>query len=214
MLRKLKKIKKFPFFITAFFYCIIRIYSLLIFKRHGKNSDYVKFENFPLVTVTWHNRILFFPIMFNGGVRKMTAGVVSASRDGEYLSDILRFFHITPVRGSSRKKGMSALRDSINQIKLGKNVCFTPDGPRGPKYRMSQGPVVVASMTNVCVMPLTVNYSNYWELKTWDAFRIPKPFSTATLVLGEPVKIPPDLTENEIEKWRLFLEESLNKISQ
>lgn len=213
MLRRLKKIRKFPSVATWALYLLVRAYSLLVFKRRKDVASTVVLDKFPFVTVTWHNRILFFPMMFSREIRARTSAVISASRDGEYLADIITLFGITPVRGSSRKKAFSALNDSLRQIESGRTVCFTPDGPRGPRYEMSKGPVVVASLTGVPVVPLSVNYSKYWELNTWDGFRIPKPFSTATVVIGEPMRIPAGLPDEDVERWRKILEDELNEIS-
>lgn len=213
MLKRLKKIKKFPPIFTWLFYFIMNLYSLLIRKKKQDLANSVDLKKFPYVTVTWHNRILFFPIMFEKKIREQTCAVISASRDGQYLADLVAVFGITPVRGSSKKKAFSALNDSIRQIQAGKTVCFTPDGPRGPKYQMSKGPIITASKTGAPILPLSINYSNCWELKTWDSFRIPKPFSTVTAIIGEPVKVPPDLNEEDIEKWRLIVQEKLNNIS-
>jgi lysophospholipid acyltransferase (LPLAT)-like uncharacterized protein len=211
--KKLKKIKKFPSLVTAAAYLALRLYSLLVFKRKGKNYEYAKKENFPLVALTWHNRLLFFPIVFKRDLRENTAAMISASRDGEYLSDLIGFFGVAAIRGSSSKKGMRAIQDSIRTIESGKSVCITPDGPRGPCYKMSNGPVIIASKTGAPVVALSINYSNFWELPSWDKFRIPKPFSKVTVALGDPIQIPPNLSDEEIEKWRLLLEEKLNEIS-
>ena len=92
-------------------------------------------------------------------------------------------------------------------------VSFTPDGPRGPRYHMSKGPIHLASMHQVPIVPVTVNASRYWECKSWDRFQIPKPFSTLTVVLGEPISIPADLDAEGLEKYRKIVEDTLNKVS-
>lgn len=170
-------------------------------------------EKFPFITITWHNRLLFFPAVFPEEIRKRTAAIISASRDGQYLADIVSLFGVTPVRGSSRKKGFAALSEAFEMLSKGYNVSITPDGPRGPKYVMSKGPVILASKTGRPVLPIAVNSSKYWELKSWDAFRIPKPFSKLELLMGEPIYIPPNLSEEEIESWRLILENKLKELS-
>ena len=213
MLKRLKKIKKLPPIFTWLLYLILNIYSVFVFKKREYQAKGISIDNTPFLTVTWHNRILFFPLMFEKKIRRKTCAVISASRDGQYLADLITAFSITPIRGSSKKKAFSALNDSIRQIKSGKIVCFTPDGPRGPKYEMSRGPIITASKTGAPILPVSINYSNYWELNTWDSFRIPKPFSRVTAVIGEPQKIPPDLDDDGIEKWRIIIQEKLNNIS-
>ncbi len=213
MLKRLKKIRKFPPLLTKIFYLILRLYSLLVFKKTKDIANTVRLENFPFVTVTWHNRILFAPIMFKKEYRRSVSAIISSSRDGEYLADLLALFGISSIRGSTKKKALVALNESTRRIAEGKTVFITPDGPRGPRGKMSQGPVIIASKMSVPIVPLSINYSNYWELHTWDLFRIPKPFSTVTVVIGEPMKIPPDISDAELEKWRIVVENKLNEIS-
>ena len=117
------------------------------------------------------------------------------------------------MRGSSRKKGFSALHGVLREIREGNYVCFTPDGPRGPRYRMSQGPIYAASQLGVPIIPLAINYASRWELKSWDRFQIPKPFSRVTLHLGKRISIPPDLSAEELEQYRLLVEKRLNELS-
>lgn len=170
-------------------------------------------EKFPFITVTWHNRQLFFPLMFPKGIRKKTLAVVSPSRDGQYVTDLLAQFGVRSLRGSSSKRGSILLQEAMKELRNKKNVSFTPDGPRGPIYKMSKGPVYLASMTGAPVLPITINYSRYWEIKSWDKFQIPKPFCRITVIIGEPIKIPSEMDDNEFEKYREFAEEKLNEIS-
>jgi len=171
-------------------------------------------EKFPFITVTWHNRLLFYPAMFKRPIRKKTVAMVSASRDGQYVTDICRLFGIRSVRGSSSKKGFVAFTDALKFLEEKCNISITPDGPRGPRYKMSKGPIALASMTGYRVLPVSVNYSSYWELRSWDKFQIPKPWAKITLVLGNPIKIPADLSDEDTEKWRKTVEDALNAISE
>ena len=102
---------------------------------------------------------------------------------------------------------------AVESLKKGKYVAMTPDGPRGPRYSMSLGPVRMASETGVKLIPVAINYSSYWELKSWDKFQIPKPWAKITYVIGEALHIPGELTEEEVEQWREELRKKLNLIS-
>jgi len=211
--KQFRQIKKFPRWVFVPFYLLIKLLKFTMKSSMIDPAGMVSHSSFPIVTITWHNRLLFFPAMFTRDVTARTAAIISPSRDGQYLSDIVSLFGVTPVRGSSSKKGVSAMKESIRFIEKGFNVSITPDGPRGPKYIMSAGPVVLASITGRPIVPMTVNYSKYWSLKSWDAFRIPKPFSEVKLIVGGPIMIPPDLSDDEIEKWRLSLQNTLNELS-
>ena len=98
--------------------------------------------------------------------------------------------------------------------KEGKNVCFTPDGPRGPKYQMKLGPVHLASLTGARILPLSINFSSCWELKSWDNFQIPKPFSKITLIMGDTIPIPPNLDAKQLEEQRQKVQDILMSITK
>ena len=168
---------------------------------------------YPYITVTWHNRLLFFPAMFPKKARERTTALISASRDGQYVADLVKRFGIESARGSSSRKGAVAFGESLEHLERGRNVSVTPDGPRGPRYVMSLGPIALASKTGVPILPVAVNYSSHWELRSWDGFQIPKPWAKISLVLGDPIEIPKGLSKEEMEPWRERVERELNRVS-
>lgn len=209
-----RQIKKFPTWIFFFPYIILKANSLLFFRRRIVDPLNMIENARGCVTVTWHNRLLYFPAIFPKAACKRTVAVVSASRDGQYVSDLISFFGIKAMRGSSKKRGANALLGATRALKDGYHVSFTPDGPRGPKYTMSRGPIHLASTQGAKLVPVSINASRYWSIKSWDNFQIPKPFSTLTLVIGEPVDIPPDLDDAGLEEWRIKAEQALMAITE
>ena len=135
--------------------------------------------------------------------------IVSPSRDGQYVTDLIACFGLKSLRGSSSKRGAPVFREALAALKEGYHVSFTPDGPRGPRYHMSSGPILLASMSGKKVVPVSVNYSSYWEIRSWDRFQIPKPWASVTLILGDPISVPAELDENNLEAIRLEAEKAL-----
>ncbi len=166
-----------------------------------------------LITVAWHNRLLFCLIVFPRSLRERTVAVVSPSRDGQYLVDLISHLGIRCLRGSSSRQGARALRAAFQALAQGNNVCFTPDGPLGPKYRMSRGPIHLASRSGRPLVPVSINASRYWALHSWDNFQIPKPFARLTVILGEAITIPPGLDDKGLEKWRRLVEKRLRDLT-
>jgi lysophospholipid acyltransferase (LPLAT)-like uncharacterized protein len=78
---------------------------------------------------------------------------------------------------------------------------------------MSQGPILVASITGAPIVPVSVNASSYWQLRSWDNFQIPCPWARLTLVLGDPIHIPPDLEPEQIDHWREVVRQRLMDIT-
>ena len=210
--QKIRSKQKLPTWLFWFPAQLLRF--LLLFYRirlHDPNDFSHKAEG--MVALTWHNRLCFFAPLFPKGVCRKTKAVVSSSRDGQYVADLISFFGLQSLRGSSSKKGANALRGALESIREGWNVAFTPDGPRGPRYEIKPGPVIVASMTGAKILPVMVNASRYWEVRSWDGFQIPKPFSKLTVVVGDPIVIPPDLDADGIEKYRQIVEKALRDIT-
>lgn len=134
----------------------------------------------------WHNRILMMPYFYE----RMSRGrhltvMISRSRDGTLIADIAARFGIGAARGSSSQYGSDALRELMTKIKQpGQDVGITPDGPRGPVYEIQPGVIALAQKTGTPILPVTVHYDQKWELKSWDRFQIPRPFTRCQLILG------------------------------
>jgi lysophospholipid acyltransferase (LPLAT)-like uncharacterized protein len=166
----------------------------------------------PLISVFWHNRMLAMPLFYERFCRgRRGSCLTSPSKDGAIIAGVMARFHIGSVRGSSSRGGSLAMREMTDILAAGKDIGITPDGPRGPKYRLHPGAIKLAQISGVAIMPVHVTYSHYWELKSWDAFRIPKPFARVTLVCGDPLAIPRDLDPEAFETARKSLETLLNQ---
>ncbi len=211
---KFRKMKKLPDWLFAFPAALIKILFKCFYRFEIIDPDNVANTARGVIALAWHNRLLFFAPALPGKARENTLAVVSPSRDGQYVSDFLRYFKVGTLRGSSNKKGANALLGAIHAIKENKNVAFTPDGPRGPKYKLKPGPIILASKTGVPIYPLAINASRYWSVKSWDAFQIPKPGAKLTLIIGDPIHVPADLDEAGLEKWRQIVENAMNEINR
>lgn len=211
--KKWRGIKKLPSWIYLPPAVLLWLYRHSLRMKLVDSHECLAVDRFPFICVTWHNRLLFYALVFPGWARRRTYAVISASRDGQYLTDFISWFKVRCLRGSSSRRGGMVLLEGVKAIEDGCNVCFTPDGPRGPKYRMSRGPILLASKTGRPLAPVGINYSSYWQLNSWDNFQFPKPFCRVEVVIGEPLKIPPALDADGIEFWRLKAEDALKAVS-
>lgn len=211
--QKFRSVKKLP---TWIYWFPARLMQLLLHTMFRFSIDdpygYSRTKR-GCVCVTWHNRLMFFAVVFPRAARERTVAVVSASRDGQYIADFISILGLKSLRGSSSKGGAKVQHQAVKAIRDGMNVCFTPDGPRGPRYRMKNGPIQLASLTGATVVPASVNYSRCWSFRSWDTFQVPKPFSRVTLVLGKEVEIPGDLTPETMELCRQKVEAALMAIT-
>jgi len=135
----------------------------------------------------WHNRLaLALMLFYRYGKRVPLTGLVSASRDGAMLAQIMHAFGIQAARGSSSRRAMSATKELIEALKANRSIVITPDGPRGPLYQAKPGIESIASLAPVRV--LHAHASRYWALKSWDKFILPKPFSTVRFDMGDALE--------------------------
>jgi lysophospholipid acyltransferase (LPLAT)-like uncharacterized protein len=183
-----------------------------------------KFVNAPLrderqIFCVWHNRLALCLKMYERLVRRRQphrrmAAIVSASKDGGMLARVLEHFGVQPVRGSSSRRGAQALLELTSWAERGLDLAITPDGPRGPRYVIQDGPIAMAGITGLPIVPASYHLNWKWTLKSWDKFQIPLPFAVCTLRIGEFVHVPRETTAEEREKLRKLLEDRMREITE
>jgi lysophospholipid acyltransferase (LPLAT)-like uncharacterized protein len=142
----------------------------------------------PSVFAFWHRSLLACAFRFRG---LDIAILISPSFDGELIARTVKLLGFRPVRGSSSRGGVSGLRQMQMAYAAGHICAITADGPRGPVYVAKAGTAMLANSVGEggtwvgCFHALP---ERRWELKSWDRFMIPKPFSR--VVLTWPRHIP------------------------
>lgn len=156
----------------------------------------------------WHDCIA--ALLFTGPCLRM-AGLTSRHADGSFVSETMRALNMKPVRGSTNHGGAAALAELIETAKH-YDIAITTDGPRGPRRKMKDGIVYLASVTGLAIVPITFSCRNAWRPKgRWTDMTIPKPLARAWLLAGLPVKVPPDLSRAELAEYRELLQERMDQ---
>lgn len=147
------------------------IASLLIrFLARSMRITYINYENVwddwqrgkNIILAFWHGRLLMMPVMYKGnGVAVM----VSQHRDGELIARTVRRFGIDSVRGSSTRGWLGGVKGLLNEIKKGKDIAITPDGPKGPRFQAQMGIIGLAKITGLPIIPMTFGASKKKPLK-------------------------------------------------
>lgn len=112
--------------------------------------------------------------------------MVSNSRDGEYVSRLANLFGIQTLRGSSSSGSAKATRSALKVLAKNRTLGVTPDGPRGPKFKMQNGALWFAASSKAPILPIHIESTRQWVLRSWDGHCLPKPFSTIHVGVGEP----------------------------
>ena len=173
----------------------------------------------PAIYCVWHNRLALCMIAYFGYVKKRNrtpgmAAMVSASRDGGFLTGILECFGVQPVRGSSSRRGPQALLELTTWAESGYDLAITPDGPRGPCYAVQDGVMSLAQLTGLPIIPFSYHAPRKFRARSWDRFQIPLPFSRCEMNVAAPVRVPREASDADREVLRNELERALKEISR
>jgi lysophospholipid acyltransferase (LPLAT)-like uncharacterized protein len=134
----------------------------------------------PVVFVIWHNRLFMAADIYRRirPGRKLYA-LVSASRDGAWLAAFYDACGVSAVRGSSSRMAREAVKGLVDVVRSGNDAGISPDGPRGPRYEVKPGALVVARRAGAAVVLIGLDFESACRLASWDGFYLPMPFSRA-----------------------------------
>jgi lysophospholipid acyltransferase (LPLAT)-like uncharacterized protein len=164
----------------------------------------------PAIYVAWHGRILLLPRLYGWRRARVLA---SRSRDGDVVARSIARFGLEAVRGSSSRGGAEAFRLLTRSLREGRDVVIVPDGPRGPREMVKGGLVMLARLSGAPIVPLALGASAEWRLRSWDEFRIPKPFARCVVRFGEPIRVPAEADRAGQEAARKDVEAALRALS-
>jgi hypothetical protein len=172
----------------------------------------------PVIYCLWHNRIPLALACYQFSRDRWRdegmAAMISASRDGGLLTNIVQRFGVQPIRGSTSRRGPQALLEATTLLERNHSVVITPDGPRGPAYRIQEGIIQLAKITERPIIP--VSTFTHWKirLKSWDKLQIPLPFTRCDVNYGEPIWAPRDASDAELEDLRVKLEKIMTALTR
>jgi len=157
---------------------IFVVMRILWFTTRKTFHEITPIEDRQYICVTWHGELL----MTAQAYRKIhpnykAAAIISQHFDGEIIAKTLAFLDIKALRGSTSRAAKRVLLQAFRSVKAGEEILITPDGPRGPRYSMSDGAIGLALKSGLPIFAMNYECSSYWQLKSWDKFVIPKPFS-------------------------------------
>ncbi len=175
---------------------------------HGQEHvDAVVREHGSGIAAFWHYSFVY---MFYHLRAYPAAVMVSASRDGEYIARLAERFGHRPVRGSSNRRGVAALREIIDLMRQGRNAGIVADGSQGPARKAQAGCILMAAKSGKPIIPMVWAASRFLAFHSWDRTVVPLPFATIAIHHGEPLVVPPEPSPAQIEACRMELEHRLN----
>ena len=138
--------------------------------------------------------------------------LISQHADGQLIAEVVRHLRFRVVAGSTTRGCVEAVRQML-RLSRSAHLAITPDGPRGPRRRVQAGVIYLAARTGLPVVPFGIAYANAWRMRSWDCFAIPRPWSLAVCVTGQPIHVPENVGKDDLESYRLLVEEQLNAVT-
>lgn len=183
---------------------------------HGPEHYQPFLAGTPVICAFWHEFLPALPAIVRLSRRLPSRrptqlhALVSQSRDGRFIGDVVRRFGILPIHGSSSRGGAAGLRSLLAALRKGQQIGITPDGPRGPRRQAAPGVAQLAALANVPVLPCAVMATPGLALKTWDRMRVPLPFSRGVVVFGPAIHVP----RQDWKDWVPAIAEALDSVAR
>ncbi len=178
---------------------------------HPDTQTYLQGDK-PAIFCFWHGRMILLPF-FMPKNREMHV-LVSQHRDGELLAQMVASFGVKSVRGSTSKGALEATQELADSLQAGHNIGIAPDGPRGPIFEVQRGALHLARQSGCALIPVSFSASKYKQLRSWDKFIIPLPFSAVRLEIGAPMLIDAKAKLSELKQAKTHLQDQLNAVMQ
>lgn len=202
------RIVKSPIFLD-FFYGVIRAYCRTFRVRVINDApwrDYLQ-KGGSLLFCVWHQQV-FPTLAYIRRFRELSPPLmISLSNDGDIGAGIVHRAGWTPVRGSSSKGSMKALKQMIRELRRSRMAGHIVDGPRGPAGTVKPGAISLALAARAAIVPVSIFADRAWFFNSWDRFMLPRPFAGIRIVFGEMIHLSGADRKTDVEIWRRHLED-------
>ena len=188
---------------------IYAIFHMQEFFTHIKRVDFPEVK--PCIYAMWHCHQMC--VYGHPEIGKLNV-LVSRSKDGEMIADVIEHMGFKTIRGSKGKKGaVEASMQMITALKNGEDCAMMVDGPKGPAKVAKDGVIKLAKMAGVPIVPVTWFSTNFTWVKfpSWDKLEMPI-FNTNLINLySSPIYVSED---DDIEEKRQELQTALEKLDE
>ncbi|MBT4645769.1 MAG: lysophospholipid acyltransferase family protein [Pelagibacteraceae bacterium] len=199
-------VQHFLAFITFLYIKLVSATSVIV-EKNTHNPEYYWNNNKPFILAFWHSQLMMISFCWKSNTKINI--LASGHSDGRFGAIVGNYFKLNNIQTFSTEKSIS-LKPIFKLLKNSNYIGITPDGPRGPNKKVSDGIIKISKTTQVPIIPVGYASSKFNQLKSWDSFLITKPFSKCAFVWGESISIPKNCTENEIEELKNKLEIKIN----
>jgi len=173
--------------LPPFIFLFISVIYLTVRKRFHLPKSV---PNEPFMVAFWHGKIMLSPYIYKRLRQKPKIGVIISDHfDGAIIANTMKHYHFDTIRGSTNKGAIKVLKESFKLVDNGYDIAITPDGPRGPFQSVADGIVAISQKKGMKIVAFNYKADSFWQLKSWDKFMIPKPFSRVDFYASEPFSV-------------------------
>ncbi|MCO5160293.1 MAG: lysophospholipid acyltransferase family protein [Mesorhizobium sp.] len=175
-------------------------------------------KDFKYIYALWHGQHLLAPAYTPKGQR--FPAMFSRSADAELNALAASRLGLEPIRGSGGREGehslekggaraLIALKKALDQ---GRSVCMIADIPHGTPREAGMGIITLSRISGRPIVGVAFATSRRKVIeKSWDKTTINLPFGRCGVAATEPIQVPKDATESELEDYRRRVTEALNE---
>ena len=193
--------------ISTLYILIVRLTSKISIENANNVIHYWNTKQ-PFILAFWHNQLMM--ISFSWKIKKKINVLASGHSDGRFGAIVGKYFNLNNIPTSIHNNKIS-LRKIFKLIKTNNYIGITPDGPRGPKEKVSEGIIKIAKNTQIPIIPIGFSSSKNFSLASWDSFLITFPFSKCSFVWGEAIAIPKNMKDDELKSLQILVEKKINE---
>ena len=186
-------VQHFLALVCALYIRFVRLTSVISDKNIQSPNFYWK-NNKPFILAFWHNQLMMISFCWKSDSRINI--LASGHSDGRFGAIVGKYFGLNNIPTSSNGKSIT-LKPIFKLLKNSKCIGITPDGPRGPNQKVSDGIIKIAKTTQVPIIPIGFASSKFKKLNSWDSFLVTKPFAKCAFVWGNSIFVPKNCNENE-----------------
>lgn len=185
---------------------IVRATSKIYFKNTSISEKYWS-QDKSFILAFWHSQLLMINSSWKDN-KKLNI-LASGHSDGQFGATIANYLGANTITISDKKRKIN-IRPIFDLLKNNHCIAITPDGPRGPKEKVSEGIIKIAKQSKVPIIPIGFWSSRNFTLNSWDSFLITLPFSKCTFVWGKAIIIPDNIEDKDINNFKKILEKEIN----
>jgi hypothetical protein len=191
--------------LVSIYIYIVKITSNINYKNNSIPEYFWKNDR-PFILAFWHSQLMM--ISFSWKTQENINILASGHSDGRFGAIVGKYFNLNNIPTYDKNKNI-LLRPIFNLLQQKKYIGITPDGPRGPKEKVSEGIIKIAKKSNIPIIPIGFWSSKNFQLKSWDSFLITLPFSKCTFVWGKPIEVSKDLKDKNILDFQNLLQKNI-----